>query len=817
MTPTKNDLPRSLPFGLALITSATLLLEIGLTRIFSITMWYHFAFMAISIALFGMAFGAVLVYLRPEWFPEEKIFRRLGQLGLLFSLSTALCFWLHLQIPFSPVFNAAGIVSVVLSFLLTTIPFLFSGVLVSLILTRFPRHVGRLYAYDLIGAAVGCLLLWALVRPLTGPGIVIASAVLAAAGALFFLWNEKGKRIKAFSGGVLAVLTVLMLLQPSTRLFEIKWVKNTVGAPVAQRVPEAPVIERWNSHAVVTVFRYVLEDAFAWGMSPVFRPDSKTQQLMLTIDAAAGTIITKYTGKSHEIRHLKYDVTSLAHHLRPESEALVIGTGGGRDILTALSFNARRVTGVEINRDILKLINVEMADFTGHLADNPKVRFQNDEARNWIERSGERFDIIQASLIDSWAATSAGAFVLTENSLYTAEAWTEFLNHLTDKGVLTMSRWWMKDRPGEMIRCTSIAYAALKNLGVKDPRAHVMIATTDYERFEDAPNGVGTILVSRRPFSPEDIRSFNEICEQFQFKVLLTPEEAAIPEFADILDLVKHDAVVAAYPLNVAPPTDDDPFFFNMLRLSDIFRSGELDQFMTSFNVKAVTILVTLFGLVVLLSVFGLLLPVWLHERNRRKAGGEALSAPALFRHSLYFAGIGLGFILVEIGQMQRLTLFLGHPVYSLVVVLFSLLLATGIGSALAGRLVLRSEDGGRRAMLAVGAILAVTLFAALGLPLLLRFFHGVSLPPRILFSVAVLFAMGVPMGMAFPVGLKYADREVRSATPWLWAINGGLSVIGSVLAMILSIAFGITATCLVGALCYALPLLALSRNRRAA
>jgi len=815
MTTSDAPLPRSLPAGLALTTCATLLLEISLTRIFSVTMWYHFAFMAISVALFGMAFGAVIVYLRPGWFPPDKMPQRLSRLGIGFGVAIVAAFWLHLQIPFSPTLTPLGMASVAASFLLVAVPFTLSGVIVSLVLTRHPAKVGMLYAFDLVGASLGCLLLWALIGPLTGPGMILASAALAAAAALVFAWPAGGGARRA-AAIALALLVALTLLQPALRVLQIKWVKNVYGLPVAERIAEAPMVERWNSHAVITVFRSVLHETFGWGMSPTYRPDGPPpQQLLLTIDAAAGTVITKYTGRSAEIKHLKSDITSLAHHLRPESETLVIGTGGGRDLLTALLFNPKRVVGVEINGDILKLITEDIANFTGLTRDHPKIAFVHDEARSWIERSGETFDIIQASLIDSWAATSAGAFVLTENSLYTVEAWTEFLRHLHPKGVLTMSRWWVRGRPGEMVRTTSLAYAALKRLGVADPRQHVLIAATDYEREGDSPNGVGTILVSPLPFDADDVAAFTQLCEQMRFRVLLTPTTADREIFAEVLDPARHDAAVAAFPLNIAPPSDDDPFFFNMLRFSDALRANVDDQWITSFNTRAVTLLIVLLALVVSLCLAGLVLPLALHERALVRSGTAPLPVGALLRHGLYFAALGLGFILVEISQIQRLTLFLGHPVYSLTVVLFTILLATGVGSWLTGRFILGRPGLRRRAIVAVALILAVTLASALGTPALLSALHGAPLWPRLLVSAGLMLVLGLPLGAGFPAGLALADREIPRAMPWLWATNGGLSVVGSVLAVMLAIAYGITTAATAGALAYALALAALAAGRR--
>ena len=659
--------------------------------------------------------------------------------------------------------------------------------------------------------------MWALTRPLTGPGMVFAGASLAAIGAWMFSLGGPITGLLKRSAAVLSALLVLAaLIQPSVRLFEIKWVKNVVGLPVASRVPSEPLVERWNSHSVVTVFRDLLPYAFGWGMSPTYKAEKEPQQLMLSIDAAAGTVITKYSGRADEIRHLRYDVTSLAHHLRPESDVLIIGTGGGRDVLTSLLYNPKQVTGVEINRDILDLITKDMASFTGNLAQNPKLRFVNDEARSWIERSNEKFDIIQASLIDSWAATSAGAFVLTENSLYTVEAWTEFLSHLTDRGVLTMSRWWVRSRPGEMIRCTTLAYEALRNLGAKDPRQHVLIATTDHGDSAESPTGVGTIIISAKPFSAQDVATFKALCKNMDFTLLLTPDETSMPIFAEVLSPQTHEQAIAGYSLNISPTTDDAPFFFNMLRLRDFLRVDIQDQWMTNFNVRAITILVVLFVLVVLMSIAGLFIPLWLHERAQRAKGIPPLPLKPLGRHGTYFAAIGLGFILVEISLIQRLTLFLGHPVYSLTVVLFSILLATGIGSSLVGRFVLGRASMQKRAGVLLWLLFFGTLALTMLLPHLLQAFHGVQLAPRIALATITLFAIGILMGCAFPIGLTAADREVSRATPWLWAINGALSVIGSVFAMILSIGVGIMITGVVGAGCYLIAVLVFRFNRQA-
>src|SRR5918997_5314823 len=213
-------------------------------------------------------------------------------------------------------------------------------------------------------------------------------------------------------------------------------------------------------------------------MAPRLPEELTVNQLSMVIDSTAGTVLTRYTGDPDETDALRYDVTNLAHYARQDGDVLVVGVGGGRDVLSALEFDQRSVTGVEINGDILDITNGRYGDFTGHLDRHPKVDFVNDEARSYLARTDERFDIIQISLIDTWAATSAGAYALSENSLYTTEAWGEFFDSLDEGGILSVSRWFDfvgAERPLEMYRTASLASQALVEHGVENPRDHMLI------------------------------------------------------------------------------------------------------------------------------------------------------------------------------------------------------------------------------------------------------------------------------------------------------------------------------------------------------
>jgi hypothetical protein len=461
--------------------------------------------------------------------------------------------------------------------------------------------------------------------------------------------------------------------------------------------------------------------------------------------------------------------------------------------------NQRSVTGVEINPSILELVNGRFGEFTGHLNRDPRVRFVNDEARSYLTRLREPVDIIQISLIDTWAATSSGAFVLTENSLYTLEAWTTFLNRLTPRGILSVSRWYYADRPGEVYRSAVLAATTLMKLGVKRPGDHFAIVRAVPPPTKDAPDGIGTILVSREPFTAADLDMLDAVAARMKFEVVQSPRVSRDEIFAAIADGQRMQALLDRYPLDISAPTDDSPFFFHMLRIRDVFNLQRWrDQGIVSFNMKAVGVLGVLLATVTLMTAACIVLPL---VRSRRQVDLHG-AAP----HLIYFAAIGFGFMLVEISQLQRLTIFLGHPAYSLSVVLFSLLVSSGAGSLSTGRVPEdRTALATRRRLLATLAVLVVFGIAT---PAIAHHFEGAATPLRILIAIGILLPVGFCLGMAFPLGMRLALQRSPSIAPWLWGINGATSVCASVLAVVIAIGAGISAAFWVGALCYAVALL---------
>lgn len=809
--------------GLLLTTLCTLAYQLLLTRIFSVTMWYHYSFVAISVTMFGMTVGAILVYLLPRWFPVAAARQRMALAGSCFAVLIVLSFAIHVRLPFvGPQAPLNNLWLMSGNYALLSLPFIASGVCVTIALTRFPCQLGKLYATDLVGAGLGCLLVAAVSRWIDAPTLILDVAVLAAFGALWFLLNSRARAW--FLVSLIALLGLLIPVSHST---------NTAGHraeflrphPVKDRdeKEEPPIYERWNAYSRVAVWEAGTKP-LGWGLSghpkyvELLAHKWQVDQKWLNIDASAGTPLTRFYGDLTPLEFLRCDVTNVVHYIRPDASVLVIGPGGGRDILSALYFHQPEIVGVEINEAILEAVNGEFGEFTGHLGRLPQVTFINDEARSYVARTDRKFDVIQVSLVDTWAATAAGAYVLTENALYTTEAWKRMCERLSDRGVISFSRWHLVDDPGEIYRLTALAVASLRELKVANPADHLMIVhrPMDLERGQLA--GVATLLASREPFEPEDIDAIEEVADEMAFEVLLSPRrgqrtgpnrpDATLEKLASAEDF---EAFLEGFPIDISPPTDDRPFFFAMMRLRDLWTFDEPADEDLKPDLDAILTLGTLLATVVVLTALCVVLPLLLTTLT---TGRQALrgSLP-LF---VYFCSIGLGFMLVEIAMIQRLSVFLGHPIYSMTAVLFCLLAATGCGSWLSGLLV-RDPLRGPRAVACLAVLAGVVLVLGLGAAPLLFRLDALATPSRIAVACGLLLPLGLTMGTGFPLGMRAAGQHSAGLTPWLFGVNGAASICGSVVAVIISVCCGITAALLVGVACYLSALLSLVWVRRRA
>ena len=397
---------RSVYLGVFLVSSSALMLELILTRIFSVKLYYHYAFMVISLALLGSGASGVYIYLFPEFFRRERLQKHLYFFSLGFAASIPVVLWLVLQLDFQLVLEPSMILRVVLLYSVPAVPFFLGGMCLSLAMTHFSQDVSRVYFFDLTGAGFGCLLVIPLLTWLGGPSAMLSLSCVAALACYFFALLLPGKARWS--------PVVLLLLVASTLVYEthdpfltIKHVKGRNEGPA--------LLTKWNSFSRITVVQVNHDPQNTW----------------IIMDGDAGTQMPNFQGDLRPWQYLRNTISSLAYYLKPDAETLIIGPGGGIDVLTALVFGSTRVTGVEINPiTVNDVMRGAFRNFTGGLYDLPQVHAVVDEGRSFIRKEKKQYDIIQATLVDTWAATAAGAFVLTENNLYTVEAFKDYLSKL---------------------------------------------------------------------------------------------------------------------------------------------------------------------------------------------------------------------------------------------------------------------------------------------------------------------------------------------------------------------------------------------------
>jgi len=781
--------------GLFCTTLATLAIEILFTRMLSATMWYHLSFFAVSTALFGMSAGALYVYLGGRAFEGAETMRGMRRIALLFALVIPFAHvaMLLMPIPTTKEIRTITLAALAVMTVLVAVPFCLSGILVTIALTRVPGKIGVTYAVDLLGAALGTLAVVPLLSESNITSAFLSCGAIAAFGAMCFGLAARGGRSSAVKTA-LVPLAVAAALVGGARANQGAEDPLRVWFPKGSLVPfNQDTDEYWNIHSQVTVVREVKDELMFWGPGEG-ADDFQGETIGMAIDGLAGTVMTRWDGDRESLRWTAYDVTSLPYHLRKGGKAAVIGVGGGRDVLTALYAGSTSVTGIEINAVFIDLLEGRLREFAA-LADRPEVRLVHDEARSYLTRTDERYDVLQMSLIDTWASTGAGAMTLSENGLYTLEAWRVFLDTLEPTGLFSVSRWYAPGRVSETSRLVSLAVAALLERGVERPRDHMAMLSR---------GKVATLVLSPSPLAQADIETLGSVSRELGFRIVLAPaREPADEQLAAIRDATSREEldVAAANPLyDFSPPTDERPFFFNILKLGRAF-GGEAEitegpgTGVIPGNLRATKTLFVLFAVSLALVATVILAPLVASGLPAMGLGSFALALA-------YFASIGLGYMLVQIPLMQRFSAYLGHPTYALVVVLFSMILATGIGSWWSDRL--RIEDDVRLARRFPLVIAAAIAAATLALQPLIDATIGFGLPFRILCVLLLLSPVAFLLGLGFPLGLRLVTRISGDAMPWMWGVNGAASVLAAVLSVAVSMSLGIHTNLIVALTLYA-------------
>jgi hypothetical protein len=770
--------------GIGLSSYAALLLELALTRLFSVVLFYHFAFLAISIALLGLGAGGVFAYLRKQRLTRIDTRTLAAQLCCLNAIAIPIVLEVVLHVPVSLELSWGNLGRLTALYLAAAIPFFLTGVLFSVVFAREARSITRLYGADLLGGALACLSIVPLLNGIGGPNTILFSGVaMAGAGAMWAASTPTRKRATILAG----LLTLLIAVNYSGRLIDVVYAKGVL------RDKSWVEYARWNA-----ISRVEVDSQGPNGKAIVIDADASTYIMNVDPHAWQGTDWQK---------NLMAAPPALANILRPHGDYAIIGPGGGVDVLRAVANGSRSVTAIEINPIIASsIMRGRYADYSYHLYECPEVHIHVTDGRSFVRNASQNFDVVQMTLVDTWASTAAGAFALSENSLYTVDAFREYFEHLKPDGLIAITRWEFQ-QPREALRVVSVATEALHQMGVADPAKH-FIVVSDGELDED---GIPVVVLAKKtPFTAEEEAKVRTHLEDHDDLVALyTPSAPAHNAFSALIARNDPKAFARDYPYNVAPVDDNAPFFFFTLKTDQILHDGGLQRGIDWKVNLGVVVLAGVLVISVLAVMAFLILPMALR-------GGRAQRSLPLF----YFVAVGLGYILVEISCIQRFVLFLGHPTYALTVVIFLLLLSSGAGSLLSRRWLSKIARGWiPLAVLIVGIalntrVLPELLSALIGLPFLLKV--GVS--------ALVLGPLGLAMGMPFPTGLRAITNSSELELPvtefaepatnddhgveWAWAMNAASSVLGSVLAMVIAIRFGLNVTLASGAAAYTLALL---------
>jgi spermidine synthase len=775
--------------GLGLMCASTLMYEIVLTRLLSVTCWYYLAFVSVSMALFGMTAGALAVQLRPALFDRGQVRRRMAQASFAMAVSMPIVLTMMFAMPLEVSFAAQTVCSFLVFCAVIAVPFFFAGIVVCLSLTKASAPIGRVYFADLAGAAAGCFGSMILLILLDAPSAVLAisAMIFLSASAYAHFAAESRLQKRCYIGA--AVLAVLANLNALTiHGIQPIWSKGRLD-------PRTDILyESWNPISRVRVVAPKMEPRF---VGP-HRPPISSEVVYVDIDNDAATPIFRFQGDPKDVDFLRYEVSALGARLRAGGSAAVIGVGGGRDVLACALFGFQRIVGIEINRRIVNVTTRDLEWFSG-FSMIPHFELRNDEARSYLTRTQEKFDMIQATVVDTWAATAAGAMALTENSLYSLDAWRIFYHHLKPGGLIAFSRWHHKPDFHETTRLFSLAYATLLSEGVENPERQLAMIRQDE---------LATLLTSNQPLSAQDLEKIRATSEELNYQILFLPGEGpGIPQ----LGAVTHARTLAGLAalgskdyFDLSPPTDSSPYFFSFVRFRAV--PGILRIPGVDWKVLLPLLHLTSFMLAALILVA--LTIVW---PARRWARSRHVPASAPLGAIFYFVGVGLGFMLAEMGMMQQLSIFLGQPIYSLAVVLAGLILSAGVGSLASDRMQITSALKSRAP--AVLSALMLLAYSLVVLPAIHAAVAGV-LWQRIAVSLTLVTPCGFIMGFCFPVGLRWASEIGQEGNlPWMWALNGAASVLGSFIALCISMESTIRACVLTGAGCYALAGILLSGN----
>ena len=772
-------------------------------RLFSIIQWHHFAYMMISLALLGYGVsGAFLMLLQR---PLLQRFAASYIINLaLFGCCLVGCFLLAQHIPFNAeemLWDPWQTVWLLSTYLLLAVPFFFAANAIGLALIHYRDRLSRIYAADLVGAglgSIGILLLLFAVLPLQALTVL---GLLGICAALIGVWELRQSLTVAWL--LLPLAAALLLMPASWNTLEMSPYK---GLSQTLLVKDTRIIAQRSSPlgllSVVESPTVPLRHAPGLSLNATIEPPA---QLGVFTDGDGLSVISRYDGNRQTLAHLDQLTSALPYHLRSIKHALILGAGGGADVLQALYHHTTNIDAVELNPQFARLVSTDYADFAGHLYQQPGVNLHIAEARSFVTASPGDYDLIQVSLLDSFSASASGQYALSENHLYTTEALAEFLQKLSADGFLSITRW-IKLPPRDTLKLFATGIAALRASGVTEP-GQQLILIRGWQ--------TSTLLIKNGSVSTQELERVRAFCAARSFDVAwypgITRDESN--RYNRLRDPWFHDAAAALlggqgerflddYKFNLHPASDDQPYFFHFFKwrtLAEIMQLRERGG--APLTDAGYLVMVATLAQAVVASLLLILLPIWIYQRriNPAKQGIPRSMVVA------YFFILGLAFLFIEIAFIQKFLLFLHHPLYAIAVVLSSFLVFSGLGSAWLGRV----SPGNRGKLLsqAVTGIVVLGTVYLLSLGLLLEQLATLPDVMRILMSVVLIAPLAFCMGMPFPLGLARLADYAPDLIPWAWAINGCASVISAVLATLLAIHLGFATVIAVALALYALTL----------
>ena len=777
--------------AVALLSAGVLGYEILLARLLAIVHWHHFAYMIIAVALLGFgAAGSLVAVLQG---PLLRHFRwTFGLAALGFGASAPLAFALAQSLPFNALeiaWDRAQPAWLFALYLVLSLPFLSAALALALAFRANAARAGALYRMDLVGAGLGALGMVLLLDALPlADALRVVGVLGAASGGIVLLWG-RARRL-ARGSAVLAIAAGLTLpaalpdhwLRPHPSPYK--------GLSLALTAPDARIVA--ERHGPLGWLAAVESPAVPFRHAPglsLMAPVGPPEQIGLFTDGGAASAITPADG---DLRYLEAETAALPYHLVDRPRVLVLGAGGGAEVLRARHHHARAVDAVELNPDVLALVREVVAGTAGAGWEGESVRTHVADARSFAARSSGQWDLIQIALVDSFSAAAAGVHALDESLLYTIEALGEFVDRLAPGGVLAVTRW-LKLPPRDSLKLLWTARWALEARGVADPASRLVMIrgwkTT-------------TLVIGARPFGDDAIARLRAFAAAYAFDLVWHPGLAesdanrhnrlAEPEFyqgaAAILG-PDPDGFAARYKFALRPATDDRPFFFHSLKwatlpeLLALRAQGGLPLVEWGFVILVATLVQGAIAAAILI-----LLPL-LALRTRRSTDA---SVPARWRVVLFFANLGLAFLFIEIAFMQRFAVFLGHPLYAIAVVLAGLLVFAGLGAGAIDRLARLAGRWPPITFAAAGVIVVGGAYIGL-LPWVFEAAQGWPVAARIAVALALLGPIGFLLGMPFPLGLKALGARAPALVPWAWGINACASVVSASLATFIALHVGFT------------------------